>query len=958
MASYPNADAAPPELNEDVVEIVIDACGADSSWFKALKVWLDDTNVVGTLRDALTPMLLSLSQSPEGLGKSVEQLETIIDDTVAAMRLTLIQLQIHNASSFNAERAGSINIYTQDAPKARWFAYLSKCLNAKDRFKDGQFSAKLQECRWFLKFFQVSLSSMPPRFRYTGECWRGVPWVFPSPENHCPEEWFFQGRKFYASTMKSFSKDENVAKNFAQQGGKGRGCATVFHMQKGCLAYDISEFSDIPEKEVVFPILEYFEYESGTKNVTVSKAHAKEPKNMNHTGPPDTVEMVHVLAKDPQTSRAKEVQELEDKLASRPHNRHADQVERAKKTSFEELKYFLREGRTSPTTADSLPLQSARLVIELRDAIIASVEDAVKGKPVIFMIGATGSGKSTLSNWLVGHTLERTYREENEGAVETLTQASDDDEDDDDVNVDSDEDDDYAGGDAWLRVHPREDVLNFGVGEDWNHSRTLIPSAFDLGNALVLEGEFKDLSLIDFPGFLDQTCSDHREFRIAIDLAFRELVNMASKVYALALVEIGSVTSAKGDFVTTQVEKLLRHLPLHVDGKLAWRLGITKGDMHFQGGELSSNLKHLKEKAVAACPRLKEAILNINKEIFDRKPLLTPRAFLERHFLESGKVAPIDQQVLSEHLDASDVDQFHTSFRAMPFMLDTLFKEYQKATDSELPQMQEISQLEQRGLSWTQAKSMVLYLTTGALRFASTLKEDLDKMTNTDQGYLSLQRMFPEIDDLCQSRQRKMKRSFVSVERELCHLHLQYLIESTGTLKHILEALSKNGCIRGKDFDMVQSALKAVNDALDETCQEMAYKSASHFVMEINRGAGNLVSAATGWFAGFHVNTLLMSGEVFGTRYFSALSAPTAVWQTGMNVAGVWVSPFYIHLLTIGVTVYSGYKLYQRLWVDGDDSSETIRGLLVDALTAVKAAHLASKKHMNSLAKFDEINRD
>ena len=70
----------------------------------------------------------------------------------------------------------------------------------------GGMSDNLRACMPFIKYLDTALDQLPEQFNFTGRCLRGIKWVFPSEEDHDPEEYFKQGKRITFYEFKSSSR--------------------------------------------------------------------------------------------------------------------------------------------------------------------------------------------------------------------------------------------------------------------------------------------------------------------------------------------------------------------------------------------------------------------------------------------------------------------------------------------------------------------------------------------------------------------------------------------------------------------------------------------------------------------------------------------------------------------------------------------------------------------------------
>jgi len=925
--------AAKDNFDNEFTALVVK--GRDVAWYKTLKNLLDCTPTVSTLQEALDPMLEPISRAPEGLGFTVAELRQVIDDTLVRMTDKLLLLMIDGR--YNEHHAGSLNIYTQDKPKPQWFKFMSRHLNdTVHRCSQGDVSDEITSCLKFLKFFMVALEALPAEYIHDEECWRGVNWVFPGPlfEESLRQRYFYEGRQSFFFTTRSFSADIDVATRIA-----GTGFRTIFKMERGCLGYKIWDFSEFPaEKEVVFPLLDEYQVKVMQANIEISQEHANEKTSNFHKGEPDYVHIMHRV-RQPMLHKAKEVEKLE-----RKKNKH-----------FPDLSFFFRNGSLMPSL-DMTPAEtSAQLVVQARDAMIASIEKKVKGKPVLFLVGATGSGKSTLSNWLVGSSVKVQKSspdiESNMGyglsmlerlagpaevadihiekAAVTGSDCCDGDDDDDDV------------------IEKAE--IDFSVGKDGTKSMTFLPKAIEVSHTGLAGG----VVVVDFPGFFDST---NTEIRIAVDLAFRELVNESGKAFVLALAEISSVAASRGESFRAQLEKLKRHLPL-VNGKFPWRLGLTKCDADFAGANERNwtvdALKIVREVA-PELTKCDDMVLNINRGLlFNDKA--SPQTFISS-ILESGKSGkvPCAPETLEGDCLDQNIEPFEIQFKQPGFQQP--FEERISKEGDQLLEPLTIENPNDVQSTWASliqhSKAQVKQIKT----FASNVRTASNELR--EEQKLGVQKISAPIDTLCCTGQVRLIECFLAAEEAMLRSYEGKQLQNFKVVETSIEELANQGWILHDHIESLRHKWTRVHDALDAIAKDQGWKDWKDQLhsSSAGRSAGEFLASTVKQlstsFVPFVVSSVLLgSAEAVGVASyiggFEVLFGSTALGSAA------FVTPSLLLLLGVILAsrrLASAACEAEQVYASNRVGNE-LAGALEDALDAIRDSIESAADHKRALDK-------
>lgn len=192
------------------------------------------------------------------------------------------------ANKYSVDHAAALNLWSRESPPIykKITGYTNGALANRTSQLNGKRipSAELEICAPFIKLIDIALVSLPRSFLYEGPLpvWRGIDWLYPSPEDHDVSQHFPIGRHLFFYELKASSLKREVAEQqFARVGPKTK--AGTLICIKPCESYRIQYFSDSPnEHEVLFRPMSKFIVES-----TIGKPYVVCPK-------PDMPQEVHL----------------------------------------------------------------------------------------------------------------------------------------------------------------------------------------------------------------------------------------------------------------------------------------------------------------------------------------------------------------------------------------------------------------------------------------------------------------------------------------------------------------------------------------------------------------------------------------------------------------------------------------------------------------------------------------
>jgi len=588
------------------------------------------------------------------------------------------------------------------------------------------------------------------------------------------------------------------------------------------------------------------------------------------------------------------------------------EVEAKTKVSYPEAKK-----RFDPAHASLSREQQERLVKEQIRAVPSVVREIadlmcsclhpfdIRGKTALFVIGATGAGKSTLCNWLVGHKF----------SVDSQVVESDFG-DDDVVNTVVTT---YVG-----------EGRRFVVG-DVNESKTFVPNVFEMSSQ-------KNKLLIDFPGFFDTSAFD---VRIGMDLGFRRLVNAFQgrvRIIALVAVQNFDTSCARAESGRMQLQKMLRLVPtssttapLRGEGS-RFCIGISRCDTKFAQNAQTS-WRNMQAQVRALDDVLAGSTWNANKHIFERgKDFQTPSAFLSMldsdyaiaSCLRSDCLDYRDVQYLQKYL----VTEEYTGKLMRKIMAKVGAPDYQEERKQfngmDAPTLIKRAKLQSARVTkfstWiTESSKVLLREKKMALGF---IDEDFRWMENENQPRLT--------KVLAQVEQIMMKRILAVANQmfEDMQAHINDLI--------------KKEIIIGEDKKKVQTAIEDTSKALDGLAEAAGYQSKESHKNEILLGGTAVVVAA----GGATVVTAAVSASAFAVA--------------GLMTGGVSV------LIAGGVAGLAAYhhktsadkaEAEEKIKAEARKTSNQIARIQIDALAKYNHVGAAAVAHLHKLDRtIDEMN--
>ena len=251
----------------------------DWVWAWQLQRLFDATSLQPTLMEVLEPLAAFHAQSIDW-----DLLQSVVGETRSQWRSKGKLRSLGVPDSFE-EFALAIHVYTLQEPSI--YEVLNQVMFRPDRrVQAGGISEALQACAPYIRFLNEALQRLPEHFVHRGRVYRGVKWVFPSPEQHDPVAYFKAGATILWYEFKSTSSRNEVMSrlNFC---GHQAGPRTIFSVDavRGYRIADFSVFDD--EEEVLFPPLTKLRVTAATK--LIIDPRERRPGELALSGFPDNI---------------------------------------------------------------------------------------------------------------------------------------------------------------------------------------------------------------------------------------------------------------------------------------------------------------------------------------------------------------------------------------------------------------------------------------------------------------------------------------------------------------------------------------------------------------------------------------------------------------------------------------------------------------------------------------------
>ena len=208
------------------------------AWAAMLSMALKDEPLPRTLEDAVRPLAaLAAQQDEDGDVWNQQHFEYMIGIFEEGIDDLFDRLGL---GEYNPEFAKAIYASTLHTPPI--FRICTKQLVCKEgRVADGWVSQNVQATLPFYKLLTAALLSLPPRFRHRTPVCRGVRHIYPSIDNHQPEQHFREGQKLVWFEAKASSRLREVMKHHLFCGMSGP--RTIFTVEEPLTGFQIEEFS-------------------------------------------------------------------------------------------------------------------------------------------------------------------------------------------------------------------------------------------------------------------------------------------------------------------------------------------------------------------------------------------------------------------------------------------------------------------------------------------------------------------------------------------------------------------------------------------------------------------------------------------------------------------------------------------------------------------------------------------
>lgn len=593
-------------------------------------------------------------------------------------------------------------------------------------------------------------------------------------------------------------------------------------------------------------------------------------------------------------SRAKEIQNAEAELGQ----------------EFEGLRTLFEKGIFYKQNYEA----AIEIILDLITVIVHRTRPLITKKTAIFMIGETCAGKSTFANWLLG------------GKFNIAEAGETDDED-------SDDDSDTKISIAISNIkHP------FKVGHDLLNSETFLPTVRNINSTTVI---------VDYPGFFD---SYGKVIRIAMDIAFRELLKIPNTTKVIALLPITACENARGASAAKSLDKLRRLLPplgrfytkksqTTLKNAFEWAIGITKCSKPFTNSP-NASYKIAQTLIDEHIPMLSQYVFNINTECLfpssrrkKKGNFYTPQQFLAK--IPSGpKIIDID---ILDDVDITFFKKVANSTALKQHALVAIVKSNPSDFYEELTRYEETINVSFDDLL-QQWKESVIKAKTLAENIA-TLSVALKK-----KRQLALENTIPLVKRICAYNQPKLKNCFLDIEKELM-MEISVLVAKMVTSNQAdVKQIIEDGFLIKEHILEYDEALKEVGARLQNSAEMLGYDSTDEMIRETT---GNIAGPTA--LIGVTLGTAALGFEMVSSASMAASGLAIAGWST----QAVLVSATGIGLIVTGGVAAAMYWRHRKKLQEQEakrqkhkEKSEKLKKVIIQYVQYLGQAVSAATRHV------------
>jgi len=445
----------------------------------------------------------------------------------------------------------------------------------------------------------------------------------------------------------------------------------------------------------------------------------------------------------------------------------------------------------------------------------------ISNKTALFVIGATGSGKSSLCNWLVGHDLAVATKEvENDFGSTTVKE---------------------------LDIKFVQGVPQFDISGE-NKSKTFVPSLYELHG--------QDKVLIDFPGFFDTSAFD---IRIGMDLGFRRILNAfggRAQIIALVAIQNFDTSAARGVSGKEQLQKMRRLVPTsttpvpqRLDGAGSrFCVGVSRCDNNFAldamklWTNMEAQVKDLDDVMATSIWNANKHMLKIGKNV------MTPTDFLQ----DLDRNYRVQENIQSDCLDVTDIELFadylksddYTSHLLSVIMKSVGVETCENVVDEEdsMPEAEKKEIMDKQNVEELIAKAGKI--SEQVKVFATWMSVASANLVNN--GTLALENVDETFHWMQEQKQPRLTRALAHVELALMQKVIARAIETHKKLETQMQELINAEVIIDEDAVKVKEAISEDKANLDGLVASLGYKSSQGYTTAVLAGGAAVVAVGGG----------------------------------------------------------------------------------------------------------------